>query len=126
MRTVVVKSVDVAAVRRALDAYVARLFTTRADVEEVVVFGSFAHGSYAPGSDLDLLVVLREADGPVRDRIPSLLPREFPVGLDIFPYTQAELAERPDSPVVEDAAASRWRYRRPGPAPLHTQPAAAN
>lgn len=113
MTTVVVKSVDVAAIRRALDAHVERLFADRRDVDEVVVFGSFARGTYAPGSDLDLLVVLREADRPIRDRIAALLPHEFPVGVDIFPYTRAELAERGDSPVIKDAAASRWRYRRP-------------
>jgi predicted nucleotidyltransferase len=112
--SVVVKSVDEAAVRRAADEYAATLFSTRADVEEVIVFGSFADGTYAPGSDLDLLIVLTRADGPARDRIPDLLPRTFPVPLDLFPFTRDELRERADSPIVAAASASRWRYSRRG------------
>ena len=41
MRGVVVKSIDEAAVRRAMDAYAARLLATHPEVEEIVVFGSF-------------------------------------------------------------------------------------
>ena len=112
MDSVVVKSVDEAAVRRAADDYAASVFSARPDVEEIVVFGSFANGTYAPGSDLDLLIVLTRASGPVRDRIPDLLPRTFPVPVDLFPYTREELRERADSPIVEAANASQWRYRR--------------
>jgi len=36
----------------------------------------------------------RHADKPVRQRLPDYLPdRGFPVGLDLFPYTEAELAQ---------------------------------
>jgi predicted nucleotidyltransferase len=110
--SVVVKSVDDAAVRRAADDYAASLLASRADVEEIIVFGSFASGTYAPGSDLDLLIVLTHAHGPVRDRVPDLLPRRFPVPVDVFPYTREELRERADSPIVAAANASQWRYRR--------------
>ncbi len=113
MDSVVVKSVDEAAVRRAADAYAAALLSSRQDVEEIVVFGSFEAGSYAPGSDLDVLIVLTRADAPVRDRIPALLPRTFPVPADLFPYTRDELRERADSPIVRAADASTWRYLRP-------------
>lgn len=115
MSTVVVKSVDEGAVRRAVAAYAERLLETRPDVEEVIVFGSFLKGTYAPGSDVDLLIVLGHADRPVRDRIPGLLPGAFPVGLDLFPYTREELAARAGSPFLAEAMASPWRYRRPAP-----------
>lgn len=109
MHSVVVKSVDYVAVRRAADAYAAALLA-RDDVDEVVVFGSFERGTYGPGSDLDVLVVLSHATKPVRDRIPELLPPSFPVGVDLFPFTRAELAARADSPIVRAVHASRWRY----------------
>ena len=81
------------------------------------MFGSFAEGTFAPGSDLDLLIVLERSDRPVRDRIPQYLPGAFPVGLDLFPYTRDELAALEDSPVVKAARRSRWRYaRHRGPA----------
>ena len=52
MSGVVVKSIDEAAVRRAMDAYAARLLAAHPGIEEIVVFGSFAEGTWAPGSDL--------------------------------------------------------------------------
>ncbi len=114
MDSVVVKSVDAQAVRAAADHYASGLLEARPDVEEIVVFGSFENGSWAPGSDLDLLVVLTTADRPVRDRIADLLPERFPVPVDLFPFTREELQERADSPIVAAAARSRWRYRREG------------
>ena len=116
--TVVVKSVDEAAVRRAVDAYAGHLLAARPDVEEVIVFGSFLKGTFVPGSDVDLLIVLSRADKPIRDRIPELLPGAFPVGLDLFPYTRAELRSRAGSPFLAEILASPWRYcRDPRPEP---------
>jgi predicted nucleotidyltransferase len=59
------------------------------EVEEVVVLGSFARGTFAPGSDLDVLIVLTQSAKPFRDRIPDYLPGSFPVGVDVLPYTRA-------------------------------------
>lgn len=112
MSTVVVKSVDVAALRAAADRWARDLLARRDDVEEIVVFGSFVEGTWAPGSDLDVLVLLSRSDRPVADRIPDLLPGAFPVALDLFPYTREEIAERAGSPVLRAAARSPWRYAR--------------
>jgi uncharacterized protein len=111
LNSVVVKSIDKALVRRKMDEYAAALLS-RPDVEEVIVFGSFANDTYAPGSDLDIFVVLCEADRPVRDRMPMLLPATFPVGVDLFPYTRAEIEALDTSPVLQAVRQSRWRYRR--------------
>ena len=112
LSSVVIKSVDADVVRRAVDDYATRLLTQRDDVEEIVVFGSFTKGTHAPGSDIDLLVVLKWSDQSVRDRIPGLLPGAFPVGIDLFPYTRTEL-ERLISPgLLREMRASRWRYHR--------------
>ena len=112
MNSVVIKWVDAAAVRRAVDDYATRLLATRRDVEEIVVFGSFANGTFAPGSDIDLFIVLAASDKPVRDRIPEFLPGAFPVGVDVFPYTREEMNELSPSPLLEAVGASSWRYRR--------------
>ena len=82
MNGVVVKSVDEGAVRRAMDAYGALLLAAHPEVEEIVVFGSFAAGAWAPRSDLDVFIVLSHSVTSVRDRIPGLLPGPFPVGVD--------------------------------------------
>jgi UTP:GlnB (protein PII) uridylyltransferase len=112
LNSVEIKSVDIGRIRAAADQYAAHLLATRPDVEEIVVFGSFERGNYAPGSDLDLFIVLREADRPVRDRIPSLMPASFPVGVDLFPFTRQEMLQVAPSSMLDAVAASRWRYAR--------------
>jgi uncharacterized protein len=111
---VVVKSIDEGVVRRAMDAYAARLFAAHPEVEEIIVFGSFADGTWAPGSDLDVFVVLNGSAKRVRDRIPDLLPGAFPVGVDLFPFTREEIAARTPSLLLDAVARSRWRYARFG------------
>jgi predicted nucleotidyltransferase len=110
-----VKSLDERAVHRAMDEWAARLLRERPEVEEIVVFGSFAEGRWAPGSDLDVFLALGRADRPIRDRVPDYLPGPFPVGVDLFPFTRGEIEERRGSPVLDAVARSRWRYRRPAP-----------
>jgi predicted nucleotidyltransferase len=112
LSSVFIKSLDEAEIRRAVDAYASTLFAGVPEVEEVVVFGSFATGRWAPGSDVDVLVVLSQATQPVHERVAALLPGKFPVGIDVFPYTRAELHARRDSPLVRATEASTWRYRR--------------
>ena len=112
MSGVVVKSLDEAAVRRAMDAYAARLLAADPEIEEIIVFGSFEKGTWAPGSDLDVFVVLSRSTKSVRDRIPDLLPGPFPVGVDLFPYTREEVATRTPSLLLDAVAQSRWRYVR--------------
>ncbi len=116
MATVVVKSVDEHAVRRAMDRWAEDLLASHPEIEEIVVFGSFAEGTWAPGSDLDVLIRLSSSARPVRERIPELLPAHFPVPLDLFPFTGDELADRTGSPLLAAAERSRWRYLRRGPA----------
>ena len=112
MSSVVIKSIDESQVRRSMDAHAAHLLTTHPEVEEIVVFGSFADGTWSPGSDLDVFVVLTQANQPVRDRIPALMPRRFPVGVDLFPYTREEMAALTPSLLLGAVARSTWRYRR--------------
>lgn len=109
--SLVVKSVDVAAVRQAMDEYAAALLA-RPEVEEVVVFGSFERGTHAPGSDLDVMIVLRHSSLPVHDRVDTYRPVRFPLPLDLFPFTREELEQRRGSPIVRAAHASDWRYDR--------------
>jgi uncharacterized protein len=78
-------------VMRELRDWAARLMRERSDVERIGLFGSYATDTYGPHSDADLLIVLRAADKPSRDRIPEFLPDGVSVPCDVFPYTAAEL-----------------------------------
>ena len=92
--TVKVFSLDRPAIRRALEDLVEQRYRPDPNVAAVYLFGSFARGDAVPGSDVDLLVVVREDQRPPRDRIPDYLPHGFSVGVDVIPWTQAELDER--------------------------------
>ena len=91
MNTVSVTYFDKEGVRRAVDEYVRSLAARHPELEEAILFGSLAGGTPVPGSDADLLFVLSTSDRPFLERIPQLLPSGFPVGMDVFPYTRAEL-----------------------------------
>lgn len=82
------------------------------EIEEVIIFGSFANDTYAPGSDLDVFIVLGQASQPVRDRIATFLPDSFPVPVDVFPFTRSEMEELSSSPLLAAASKSGWRYSR--------------
>ncbi len=63
-------------------------------VTQVVLFGSVACDRAVPSSDADILVVVRDSDTPFLDRS-SLFRGYFSnigVGVDLFVYTQEEVA----------------------------------
>lgn len=63
------------------------------EVEEVRLFGSLARGEAHPGSDADLLVVLRTSRLPFLDRGAEVL-RHFAgagIGCDVLAYTRDEI-----------------------------------
>ena len=98
MSSVGVKRDRPAAVEAAVGRWAAELHR-RPEVVRVVWFGSRVAGIPTPGSDVDLCVVLRSSTKPWRERIPDYLPGAFPVGVDLFPFTEEELERlRGESP----------------------------
>lgn len=75
----------------AVTRYVAALRRAHPEVERVLWFGSRTRGCPAPGSDVDLCLVLSHSARRFRDRVPEYLPGAFPVGLDLHPYTREKL-----------------------------------
>ncbi len=53
-------------------------------------FGSYARGDQGPGSDLDLVAVVREAEEPFERRGLSWRTEDLPVPADLLVYTEAE------------------------------------
>src|SRR5437762_7055072 len=114
LRSVEIKSVDAEQVRRCMDEYAARLLASNPAVEEIIVFGSFVEDTYAPGSDLDVFIVLTSAQQRPRDRIPDFLPNRFPAPMDIFPFTRAEIAELDSSPLLWQSGKAAGATRNQG------------
>ncbi len=84
------KEETLASVRRWLSG----LARSRREILRAVVFGSYARGDYHPRSDVDLLLVLGDHPEPFHRRIAEYLPDGIGVPVEIFPYTQAEVAAR--------------------------------
>ncbi len=90
MSSVVVKSADRERIARAVQDYVARLRAEHPEVRRVIWFGSWVTGRPRPGSDVDLCVIVASSDKPRRERMVEYLPVGFPVGVDLFVYTEEE------------------------------------
>src|SRR5262249_11113353 len=87
-----VQCFDREAVGRALEEHARSLGGRYPEVEAVILFGSLVTGTPVPGSDADLLILLTRSDRAFHDRSPAFLPSGFPVAVDVFPYTRAEIA----------------------------------
>lgn len=70
-----------------------QLISERSDVVAVWLFGSLARDHASPGSDADLLIVVREGAGPFLHRSESLATyfRGIGVGCDLLVYTESEI-----------------------------------
>ena len=90
MSSVVIRSADRGVVTRAVESYAAQLREEHPEIKRVIWFGSWVNGLPTPGSDVDICLILSFADEPIRERLPHYLPVGFPVGVDLFPYTQQE------------------------------------
>lgn len=119
---------DREAARCAVARAVRRLARRRPEIQGVLLFGSLARGDAVPGSDADLLVVLDGSDLSFFERMPRYLPDFCGIGMDVFPYTAAELermqgdgnafirAALGEGRVVFRRRASPRNRRGPGPA----------
>ncbi len=76
-------------------------FKNYPEILEVWVFGSFAQCKAAPGSDIDLLLVIDKSDKRLIDRIEKYqdMFSDMGISVDIFPYTIQES----DAPFVQNA-----------------------
>lgn len=107
---------DRRAVAAALDAWVDEAVARHPDVIRIGVFGSFARGEWAFGSDLDLIVVVGDTEMPSDERVPGWDVARLPVPADLLIYTAAEWRRLNDTPsrfretLARDA---RWLWPRP-------------
>jgi len=104
LSSVVIKSANPAAIEAAVARYAEDLRERHPEIRRIVWFGSWVGGLPSPGSDVDLCLVVARSERSSRDRIPDYLPGSFPVGIDLFVYTEEEFARLPEqSPSWHDA-----------------------
>ena len=61
------------------------------EVQRVILFGSLSRGNAVPGSDADVLVILRSSDLRFLDRSARYRLEDLGIGADVFAYTQEEV-----------------------------------
>ena len=61
------------------------------EIERAVLFGSLQRGDAVPGSDADVLLVLRTTDLPFSERAAVYRPEKVGIPVDLFVYTRSEL-----------------------------------
>ena len=77
--------------------YVGELRRRYPEIIRVIWFGSWVTGLPMPGSDVDLCLILSSSEKSPWDRVPDYLPLGFPVGIDLFAYTQIEFEDLKES-----------------------------
>lgn len=87
-----VVSPDWKAVFAGLKAWAASLLDEEPAALGGLLYGSLARGDYAPGSDADVLAVLKESSEPPAQRAGALPPLRLPICHEVVVYTEAELA----------------------------------
>ncbi len=99
-------SLEVDEIIEKLQESVRRLKSSCNDVIEVYLFGSLAKGDFVPGSDADIMVLLRDSKDKFIDRIGKYMDffSDIEIGVDIFPYTIEELdrAKREEDPFIKE------------------------
>ena len=82
-------------VRNRLERSIAALVRAKPDIEKIVLFGSFAEGRAAVGSDIDLLVVVKKCKARFVDRVLEYQDffSDIGLGVDVFVFTEEELKQ---------------------------------
>lgn len=79
-------------VREELLQWARQLRVAHPEVLKVGLFGSYATDTYGPFSDADVVLVLSRSDRSFMNRIEKYMPEGLSVDVDIFPYTEGEIA----------------------------------
>lgn len=77
-------------VDQALRRWTEKVAGERADILQIGYFGSYARGDWGVGSDLDLIIILRNSDQPFANRSSGFDTAELPVPADVLVYTTTE------------------------------------
>lgn len=92
---------DAQTVKAALCRWATQVARARPEVLRIGYFGSYARGDWGVGSDLDVVIIVTQADKPFHMRAGDWDTRDLPVPADILVYTREEwdrLQERPFPP----------------------------
>ena len=76
---------------KALMEWAEEVYSSRSEVVKIGYFGSYARGDWGVGSDLDVIVLLRESPLPFWERCLEFDTTVLPLPVDLFVYTLEEV-----------------------------------
>lgn len=86
----VLKWPDAQMVDQAVRRWAGKAAQRRQDLVRIGYFGSYARGDWGVGSDLDLVIILKESHRPFERRAAEWDMIELPVPADVLIYTEEE------------------------------------
>jgi predicted nucleotidyltransferase len=93
-----------------------RLCREHPEIQEILLFGSLAHGGFTPDSDIDLLIILERSDTPFLERADPYRDIFSDLPFDVFPlvYTRDEVdrMQREGNPFLRSALEGAVSCRR--------------
>lgn len=111
----VLKWIDAETVLQAVQAWSEHVFAQHPEVVRIGLFGSYARGDWGVGSDIDLVIIVRDTSVPFIERARYFDTSDLPLSTDLLVYTEAEwqkmLREGHFAPRIEREA--RWFYSDP-------------
>lgn len=106
------KWLDAETVLQAVREWAEQVFVQHPEVLRVGLFGSYARGDWGVGSDIDLVVIVRDTTIPFIERARYFDTSDLPLSTDLLVYTKGEwekmLREGQFAPRIEREA--RWFY----------------
>lgn len=90
LRSSVLRWPDRATVDAAVRAWAREERAHRPELERLGYFGSYSRGDWGPGSDLDIVAVVKESGLPFERRATDWDLLRLPVPTDLLVYTSAE------------------------------------
>ncbi|KAF5410109.1 MAG: hypothetical protein C5S47_07515 [Candidatus Methanogasteraceae archaeon] len=104
-------SLDIGGIIGKLKRSADRAMNMNDDISEIFLFGSLATAEAVPGSDADIMIILKKSDKRILDRVVDFMDffKDIGVGIDIFPYTIEELNKFEEgwNPFIEEMFAHR-------------------
>ena len=90
----VLKWPDAKTVDAAVRLWVKTAMQHRDDVLKIGYFGSYARGDWGVGSDLDLIIIVKNSSQPSKKRLLEWDVTKLPVAVDVLVYTKVEWESR--------------------------------
>ncbi|MDH7578360.1 MAG: nucleotidyltransferase domain-containing protein [Bacillota bacterium] len=101
-------------VDRAVRHWAEKIVRSRPDVLAIAYFGSYARGDWGVGSDLDLVMIVKESPGPFTERACEWDTTDLPVPVDLLVYTEDEWGSMKERNRFREAVEKEgvWVYLR--------------